>query len=309
MGRLREAFDDKTCLIKYTLKDLENEVKRMKKRGDRVLTQWEKERIEKFELEIKEWKKDNDKRRRNNQPTLKQKSKGACSRAPIILLDEFEKASKQEILDKIGNITDRKLNWTFTDKFLNVRIDLSEGLFFLTANYLSKVPDFLRDRLKPVNIELLTYQQRLAVLRSMTEELAEESEVAELKPLISDNFLKMCITETWGIRGGINNLVVVMDFLELMEVRGVANEIDDLANYAEYWETEAEGPSGYLNRQDGISKLAFDTSKGRQELTLTRRLAKDVNPDTHQEEVVTGLVRDWPAEYWWGGFRYRGGNQ
>jgi len=115
-----------------------------------------------------------------------------------------------------------------------VRIDLSEGLFFLTANYLSKVPDFLRDRLKPVNIELLTYQQRLAVLRSMTEELAEESEVAELKPLISDNFLKMCITETWGIRGGINNLVVVMDFLELMEVRGVANEIDDLANYAEY---------------------------------------------------------------------------
>jgi len=149
-------------------------------------------------------------------------------------LDEFEKASKQEILDKIGNITDRKLNWTFTDKFLNVRIDLSEGLFFLTANYLSKVPDFLRDRLKPVNIELLTYQQRLAVLRSMTEELAEESEVAELKPLISDNFLKMCITETWGIRGGINNLVVVMDFLELMEVREVANEINDLANFAEY---------------------------------------------------------------------------
>jgi len=38
-GKITEAFVDKTTLLKYTLKDLENEVKRMKKRGDRVLTQ------------------------------------------------------------------------------------------------------------------------------------------------------------------------------------------------------------------------------------------------------------------------------
>jgi hypothetical protein len=44
----------------------------------------------------------------------------------------------------------------------------------------------------------------------------------------------MCITETWGIRGGINNLVATLDFLELMEVRGVTNEITDLANYDDY---------------------------------------------------------------------------
>jgi len=119
-----------------------------------------------------------------------------CSKAPIILLDEFEKASKQEILDKIGNITDRKLNWTFTDKFLNVRIDLSEALILLTANYLSKVPDFVRDRCKAVNIELLTYAQRQEVLKSMVGELLEEYGVEDLVDLVSDNFLKMCITET-----------------------------------------------------------------------------------------------------------------
>src|SRR5439155_7193409 len=38
-GKICEAFVDKTVLIKYQLKDLEEEVKRMKKRGERVLTQ------------------------------------------------------------------------------------------------------------------------------------------------------------------------------------------------------------------------------------------------------------------------------
>ena len=306
-GKITEAFVDKTILVKYAIKDLEKEVKKIKSRGEKVLTPWEKERIERLELEIKEWKKNNEKRKRHNQPILKEKSKGARSRAPIILLDEFEKASKQEILDKIGNITDRKLNWTFTDKFLNIRVDLSEALILLTANYLSKVPDFVKDRCKPVNIELLTYAQRLEVLKNMADELCAEYDIEDLKEKISDNFLKMCITETWGIRGGINNLVATLDFLELMEVRGVSQEITDLANYADYEETETEGINGYLRRKEGVSKLSYDTSRGKQELILSRRLAQETNPDTHQEEVVTEMVRDWPDAYWWGGFRYAGG--
>lgn len=150
-GKIVEAYVDNSVLIKYTIKDLKKEVVKIKSRGEKVLTTWEKERIEKIELEIKEWKKDNERRQRKGQPKLKEKSKGVKSRAPIILFDEFEKASKQEILDKIGNITDRKLNWTFTDKFLNIRIDLSEALVLLTANYLSKVPEFIRSRCKAVN--------------------------------------------------------------------------------------------------------------------------------------------------------------
>jgi len=85
-----------------------------------------------------------------------------------------------------------------------------------------------------VNIELLTYAQRLEVLKSMVGELLEEYGVEDLVDLVSDNFLKMCITETWGIRGGINNLVATTTFLERALVRGVANELTDLANYAEY---------------------------------------------------------------------------
>jgi len=53
-GKMTEAYVDKTTLVKYTLHDLENEVKRMKKRSEKVLTPWEKDRIERLELEIKE---------------------------------------------------------------------------------------------------------------------------------------------------------------------------------------------------------------------------------------------------------------
>src|SRR6266487_284952 len=37
-GKITEAYVDKTTLVKYTLPDLENEVKRMKKRSEKVLT-------------------------------------------------------------------------------------------------------------------------------------------------------------------------------------------------------------------------------------------------------------------------------
>jgi len=56
------------------------------------------------------------------------------SRAPIILLDEFEKASREDILNVIGKMTDRKLNYTFLDKYFNFNLDINEAIILLTAN-------------------------------------------------------------------------------------------------------------------------------------------------------------------------------
>jgi len=71
-------------------------------------------------------------------------------------LDEFEKASREDILNVIGKITDRELNYTFLDKYFNFNLDISGAIILLTANYLEKVPQFVKDRGKPVNIELLS---------------------------------------------------------------------------------------------------------------------------------------------------------
>ena len=113
-----------------------------------------------MEAEIKEWELENKERAKEGKEPKKTKKKPQRSRSPIILLDEFEKASREDILNVIGKMTDREMNFTFLDKYFNFRLDLSQCQILLTANYLDKVPQFVKDRGMPVNIELLTYQQR-----------------------------------------------------------------------------------------------------------------------------------------------------
>lgn len=50
--------------------------------------------------------------------------------------------------------------------------------------------------MEPVNIELLTYQQREEVLKNMSGEMFKEYDIENLQALINDDYLKMCITET-----------------------------------------------------------------------------------------------------------------
>lgn len=116
------------------------------------MTEWEEERIEKLEEEIEEWEEENKQRVKEGKPPKLTKKKVVRSRAPILLLDEFEKASREDILNLIGKMTDRKLNYTFLDKYFNFNLDISEAIILLTANYLEKVPQFVKDRCKPVNI-------------------------------------------------------------------------------------------------------------------------------------------------------------
>src|SRR5207245_8362292 len=110
-------------------------------------------------------------------------------------------------------------------------------------------PQFVKDRGKPVNIELLTYVQRKQILKGYAERLFTEDGIPELVDLLSERFLELCITETWGIRGGINNLVSTSQFLVELMVDGLANEITDLADFTNLEETEE---SSYIKREEGV---------------------------------------------------------
>jgi len=96
----------------------------------------------------------------------------------------------------IGKITDREMNFTFLDKYFNFRLDLSQCQILLTANYLDKVPQFVKDRGMPVNIELLTYQQRKDILRSRFKKELKRFKLEHCQNKITEQFLEMCITET-----------------------------------------------------------------------------------------------------------------
>src|ERR1043165_1428718 len=103
-GKVMESYVERSSLAEITIKDLETEIKEIKThwekqgkklvavaRNEKTLTEWEEERIEKLEEEIKEWKEENEERRKQDKPIRKTKKRVVRSRAPIILLDEFEK--------------------------------------------------------------------------------------------------------------------------------------------------------------------------------------------------------------------------
>jgi ATP-dependent Lon protease len=82
---------------------------------------------------------------------------------PVLALDEIDKieglradqikAALMEILDPIQNTE-------FRDAYLDIPVDISGVLFIATANYLSKIPVFLRDRIELLEIEGYTPNEK-----------------------------------------------------------------------------------------------------------------------------------------------------
>lgn len=169
----------------------------------------------------------------------------STSKAPIIVLDEFEKVKYEKIKYLIEQITNRDLNYDFYDNFFEYRLDLSNALIFLIASYIKEeAPDLLANRFKTINIPLLTYEERLQILINKKIEFIKEyfpankgdkiisegltSKQLNINKKITAEFLKECITEEWGLRGSIMNLVSVLDFIVFLNVRQVLQELDSL---------------------------------------------------------------------------------
>lgn len=76
------------------------------------------------------------------------------SKQNFILLDEIDKTSKGLKGDPISTMLqmfdDRAV---IEDQFLGIPIDISQDIFILTANDISKLPDYFINRLKPIYIE------------------------------------------------------------------------------------------------------------------------------------------------------------
>lgn len=292
-GRVAEAFIDCKYPVFKSITELTQELKTLKKKDKKALTKLEGERILFLETEIKEIEEHRKGRGKletrinklkekinNGTATLNEKITvwelekdlknidgkiyGLSSQAPIILLDEFEKAKDETVLFIVGQMTDKGVNFDYYDEFLECSIDLSQAIILLTSNYWHKVPDFVRSRCKRVNITLLSYAERLEILhtilaiqvierfsgsereeewRKSTGELSDEQKrvlgifgATQIKPnhwkvAGADQFLRLCMTEEFGVRGSIQNLEYALDFCELMDTRGWLGDITDLNNY------------------------------------------------------------------------------
>ena len=113
-------------------------------------------------------------------------------RAPVILLDEFEKSDKM-VQQSLGNPTDKTLNHAFKDKFFELPIPIQDIIFIGTANYPEEIEPFIASRMTVVMLKPLSYNQRMSIARKQVEAMFDRYKVSFAKSSLNDDLLKKII--------------------------------------------------------------------------------------------------------------------
>lgn len=90
---------------------------------------------------------------------------------PVILIDEVDKIVKDFKSDPSSillDILDQTQNREFVDNYVQVPFDLSNVLFILTANDVSKIPRALYDRLEIVEVASYTVFDKIEIVKNYT---------------------------------------------------------------------------------------------------------------------------------------------
>ncbi|CAG8476342.1 10310_t:CDS:10 [Racocetra fulgida] len=190
------------------------------------------------------------------------------SQASIILLDEFEKVKEETVMfvERLEILKNRRD--AFVREYFPSSIRGTESINDIEIKY---DEDEYNKRYEPNNF---TPDQQL------------------IRERINDNFLKMCITEEFGVRGGIMNLVTVFDFLITFKVRGLFNQAPYLDQVAE--KEYVTNPSG-----EGTLNLTYEINGTNYLLPLTQK--RDVEEVKDKNGRVTGYEKpgykkDWKPE-------------
>jgi|GEM_PF-2944342 len=129
------------------------------------------------------------------------------SRSALVLLDELDKVGTDKSRDVTGpllEILDPEQNHSFSDNFLTVAYDLSDCLFVATANDLSRMPDYLKDRLEILELDGYTTQEKVDIAeRHLASSLAREHGIAALG---IDPAVVGRIIEGWTREAGVRQL-------------------------------------------------------------------------------------------------------
>lgn len=116
---------------------------------------------------------------------------------PVIMIDEVDKigASYQgDPASALLEVLDPEQNKDFLDHYLDVRVDLSNVLFILTANVLDTIPEPLRDRMEILRLSGYIMEEKVQIARRyLIPRNASQMGLGKKQVLFSDGALKQII--------------------------------------------------------------------------------------------------------------------
>lgn len=130
----------------------------------------------------------------------------------VMFFDEVDKVSKRndtnEIYNTLIHITDPNMNQHFQDRFYSssIEFDLSGVLIVFSYNDSSKLDPILLDRIKEINIEPYSIQEKISIAQNYTiKELCENIGFNSIK-LHFDNKTIQYIIEKYTLEAGVREL-------------------------------------------------------------------------------------------------------
>jgi len=223
--------------------------------------------------------------------------KRAGTKNPVFIIDEIDKMTKDikgDPASSLLEVLDKEQNKYFVDHYIEEEFDLSSVMFIATANYLSQIPDELRDRLEIIELSSYTEFEKLniaknhLVVNQMKEHGLKESQIDFLDEailaLIRNYTKESGVRELDRLIATIMRKIVKKIVVDKSKAKYVINS-DSLEEYVGikkflYNDNEEDERVGIVNGMAyttfGGDILPIETVmfKGKEELVLTGSLGE-----------------------------------
>lgn len=193
--------------------------------------------------------------------------KKAKSNNPLLLLDEVDKMAQGVMGDPAAallEVLDNEQNSTFMDHYLEVEYDLSDVLFFCTANVLSNVPPALLDRMEIISLPGYTeIEKENIAIRHLIEKQRDENGLVQDQVKFRKDAV-ISVIQHYTREAGVRNLE--------REIGKICRKVATQLVRSPSQKTVTITPKR-VNQYLGVPKFKHDLVEGENEVGITTGLA------------------------------------